>query len=283
MNVVVKLQGGLGNQMFQYAFAKKISIATGRNLILDKSFLLDKNPGPWNNYICRDYDLDIFNLSNCSEVDYFDKKFLCIPEEIDYSSTSISQIDLFIDKIIKSDEENIYLDGYWASPRYFKDLFNYREEFSVRSDLVSFSPLSDEILSSNSVMINIRRTDFLNGNFHGVYGREYVLKCIKEIEKVEKNLRYYIFSDDITWCKENLSDIHDSFVVDHSNKGEKFSSYLYLMTLCKHFIIPNSTFAWWAAFLSGNKNKKVFYPKIWLKGPNVETNLLVKDLDWKGI
>jgi hypothetical protein len=282
MNVVVKLQGGMGNQMFQYAFGKKISVNSGRNLVLDRSFLLNKIPGPWNNYICRDYDLDIFNISNHSVVDQFNDDFFYVGETVDPHS-DISQIDRLSESILKIGAENVYTDGYWASPRYFSDSFLFDEEFSVRKDLIMGNALSEEISQSNSVMINIRRTDFLNGNFHGVYGKDYILKCIEEIEKKEIGLKYYIFSDDLPWCYENLSDIPSSFIVDHSYKGDRFSNYLHLMTLCKHFIIPNSTFAWWAAFLSKNKDKRVFYPKVWLKGPGIETDFLVDRLNWECI
>lgn len=282
MNIVVKLQGGMGNQMFQYAFGKKIADNSGRNLVLDRSFLLNKTPGPWNNYICRDYDLDIFNLSDHSIVDQFNEDFFYIGENIDPDS-DISQIDNLSKRILDLQDKNVYIEGYWASPRYFSNSFLPDEEFSVRKDLIIESLLAEEISNSNSVMINIRRTDFLNGNFHGVYGKDYVMKCIEEIEKKENNLKYYIFSDDINWCYENLSDIPSSFIVDHSYKGDRFSNYLNLMSLCSHFIIPNSTFAWWAAFLSKNKEKRVFYPKIWLKGPGVETNFLVDGLNWECI
>lgn len=282
MNIIVKLQGGMGNQMFQYAFGKKISVNSGRNLILDRSFLLNKTPGPWNNYICRDYDLDLFNLSGHSIVDQFNEDFLYFSENIDLSS-NISQVDVISEKILNLEDKNVYIEGYWSSPRYFSDSFLYDEEFSIRKNLIIESSLKEEISQSNSVMINIRRTDFLNGNFHGFYGKDYVTKCIEELKKEENNLKYYIFSDDVNWCYENLSDIPDSFIVDYSHKGDRFSNYLHLMTLCKHFIIPNSTFAWWAAFLSKNKGKKVFYPKVWLKGPNIESNFLVDGLNWKCI
>lgn len=282
MNVIVKLQGGMGNQMFQYAFGKKISLLSGRNLILDRSFLLNKTPGPWNNYVCRDYDLDIFNLSDHSIVDQFNGDFFYVGENIDPHS-EILQIDKLSERILNLGDENVYLEGYWDSPRYFSDSFSPNEEFTIRKDLIVGSQLSDEISRSNSVMINIRRTDFLNGDFHGVYGKEYVLQCINEIEKKEEGLSYYIFSDDIPWCYENLSDIPNSFIVDHSHKGDRFSNYLYLMTLCKHFIIPNSTFAWWAAFLAKSSNKKVFYPKIWFKGTGRGANFLVDRLNWEGI
>ena len=282
MNVVVKLQGGMGNQMFQYAFGKKIAINSGRKLVLDRSFLLNKTPGPWNNYICRDYDLDIFNLLDHSVVDQFPGEFFYVGEAIDWSS-DISQIDRLLESILKIEDENVYVDGYWGSPRYFSDSFLPAEEFSVRKNLILDSPIIKQITQSNSVMINIRRTDFLNGGFHGVYEKDYILKCIREMEKKENGLRYYIFSDDIPWCYENLSDIPSSFIVDHSYKGDRFSNYLYLMTLCKHFIIPNSTFAWWAAFLSSNEDKRVLYPKVWLKGPGIETNFLVDGLRWECI
>jgi hypothetical protein len=278
MKVVVKLMGGLGNQMFQYAFGKRISLQTGRELILDLGFLKRRDLGP--NFVYRNYDLDIFNLSEHKIVDNFNEKYELIADTFDLKSKDLTPIDIIIEKCLNNKSENIYIDGYWSSPKYFLEIIN--SDFSFKDPIINESTsLLQDILSSNSVLLNIRRTDFLNGNFHGVFGKDYILNSINKLSKTEDNLKFFIFSDDIEWCKDNLNDIPNSVIVDHTHKGNKFSNYLQLMTNCKHFIIPNSTFAWWSAYLSQNKNKKVIHPEIWLKEFNSTCDFLFYGLNWE--
>ena len=278
MKVVVKLMGGMGNQMFQYAFGKRISLQTGRELILDLSFLNRRDLGP--NFVYRNYDLDIFNLSKHKIVDKFDENYELIVDDFDFKSKDLTPIDNIIEKCLNNKSENIYLDGYWSSQKYFSNSIN--SEFSFQDPIINESTsLLQDILSSNSVLLNIRRTDFLNGNFHGVFEKDYILNSINKLNKTEDNLKFFIFSDDIQWCQDNLFDIPNSVIVDYTHKGDKFSNYLQLMTNCKHFIIPNSTFAWWAAYLSQNQNKKVIHPEIWLKELNSTCDLLFYGLNWE--
>jgi hypothetical protein len=274
MNVVVKLQGGLGNQMFQYAFGKNISDITNRKLILDLSFLNRRDLGP--DFVYRNYDLDIFNLENVSVVNFYDGDYDLIIDNFNPNST-MDSINLNIKDILQNSSDTIYLDGYWSSPLYFNKIdFTFNESCLTYSNDLLF-----DIQNTNSVMLNIRRADFLNNDFHGTYGKDYILKGINKLKSNFSDLKFFIFSDDIEWCKNNLSDIPNSIIVTHEHKGNKFYNYLLLMSECKHFIIPNSTFAWWAAYLSKNKNKKVLYPEIWLKSFNSECKLLYFGLDWE--
>lgn len=274
MNVVIKLQGGLGNQMFQYAFGKNISNLTNRKLILDLSFLNNRDLGP--DFVYRDYDLDIFDLKDVSVVNYYDKDYELILEDFNPNIT-VESINKFIKEIIHNTSETIYLDGYWSSPQYFNKIdFNLKQKCLIESNDLLF-----KIQNTNSVMLNIRRADFLNNDFHGTYGKEYILKGIDNLTKKFTDLNFFIFSDDIEWCENNLNDIPNSTIVTHTHKGNKFYNYFLLMCECKHFIIPNSTFAWWAAYLSKHKNKKVLYPEIWLKAFDSECKLLYFGLDWE--
>ncbi|MEM7514287.1 MAG: alpha-1,2-fucosyltransferase, partial [Bacteroidota bacterium] len=92
---------------------------------------------------------------------------------------------------------------------------------------------------------------------------EYYDKAIAYFQEEVDNPEIFVFSDDIEWCKENLQYKLPLTFVGHEYKGKRFGKYLYLMSLCKHFIIPNSTFGWWAAWLSRNEQKKVVMPKPW--------------------
>ena len=112
---------------------------------------------------------------------------------------------------------------------------------------------------------------------------DFIKKSIDFLQSEEKNLHFFIFSDDIDWCEKNLSFIENSTVIGHSHSGEKFGNYLQLMTQCKHFILPNSTFAFWAAFISQNINKKIVRPKIWFKYQNLECDFLFETLNYNKI
>lgn len=133
-----------------------------------------------------------------------------------------------------------------------------------------------KIKSSNSVLLNVRRTDYLNTHYHGVMDKEYLEKGIEIIKsKIEKPY-FFLFSDDIEWCKENLK-YEDMTIVDHSYKGDRFSYYLQLMMNCKNFIIPNSSFAWWAAWLNNDDDKVVICPKNWFTDSKIDTSDLIPE------
>ena len=266
MNVVVKLMGGLGNQMFQYAFGKNISNITGRKLILDTSFLDNKNREP--GFVYRDFDLDVFNL-NVEVVSSFSEPVEYIQE--DWNLLHVFQSEL-VEKSINSNSKNLYIDGYWQSPYYFNNSIIDFKNFIFGIEHNSIELMND-ILNSNSLMINVRRTDFVSNSFLGCLGRDYIEKALGHIK--DSDYKCFIFSDDPEWCQENLSDL--GIVVGHEHKGYKFSNYLQLMSLCKLFIIPNSSFAWWSAYLSNSKTN-VFYPEKWVNGyPHKIKNLCPND------
>ena len=136
----------------------------------------------------------------------------------------------------------------------------------------------DDIQNSNSILINIRRTDYLNTSFHGVFGSDFVNDAVAMIKEKVENPKFFIFSDDVDWCRDNLH-VENSVLVDHTYAGKKFETYLQLMVNCKHFIIPNSTFAWWAAWLCNNPNKIVIAPQKWF-AQNTPTDIIYDEMGW---
>ena len=285
--VIVKLMGGLGNQMFQYALARHISMRHNSELKMDLSFLLDRTPR--DNFVYRDYDLGIFNVV---------ESFATIDDVRKIINTKSSGIKNKIIKISKSFKINlepknvaedgifynygkfypsildqagdIYLDGYWQSENYFKDIesvirkdFSFKESFDER-----VSDLANTISLHNSVFVNIRRGDFVNNAFHGTLGNDYYFDAVKKMKEKIKDPVFYVFSDDIDWCKQNLDLGCELNFIGHDFAGVKFSSYLHLMSLCKHSVIANSSFAWWAAWLNANPEKIVIAPKQWYADEN---------------
>ena len=274
MKVVVNLMGGLGNQMFQYAIGKKISLKYNKKLILDKTFLLRRDL----DITYRNFDLDIFNIDNDIVKDFVvtnDYEILEEPFTAPNMTNNINSIN---------NEKNIYVSGFFQKEYYFNDIRTQilkDFELTIQDDYIK--KLESDILSYNSICINVRRSDYVTNqntnNFHGFHGVEYINNSISEITKKIKNPMFYIFSDDIEWCVENLKINYPNFFVDHTYKGNKFSSYLKLMSSCKNFIIPNSTFAWWAAWLNQNEQKIVYVPKNWFNVNYVNTDGLIP-LSW---
>lgn len=273
--IAAKLMGGMGNQMFQYAFARSMSLKTNKKLKIDLTFLNRRDLGE--NFIYRNYDLDIFNIRCDFITDKKDKSgFLPIAEYCYEYSQRI------VDDVTKSINHNIILEGYWQTPKYFKnheDIIRSDMEFvdniEKMEDPKILSMLND-IRNSNSVMVNIRRTDYLNTDYHGVIGNEYVDEATKIIESKITSPKYFVFSDDIEWCRSNIN-LENMVIVDHEYSGKKFEVYLQLMKNCKNFIIPNSSFAWWAAWLNENEGKIVIAPKKWFSDQNRNTSDLIPE------
>jgi len=272
MTISIRLEGGLGNQMFQYAFGRALSISTGSQLNLDLSFLQKRNlsakyKSGVSAFTYRDFNLDIFDI----------KYHELITKERIYGRLGLKisrklPIDLpFIvtQKNYSYAKKNALYSGLWQSRKYF---FDYED--ILRKDLVfkvevkgSSRPILSKIKNSNSVCINVRRTDFI-GSWHEICNLDYYQKALKRILYEVENPTFFIFSDDMDWCIKNLKLDHEHYFVDHdqahSSSKVNFDNYLMLMSNCKNFIIPNSTFAWWAVWLSGGKAHIVISPNKWL-------------------
>jgi hypothetical protein len=291
--IIVKLQGGLGNQMFQYALGRALSIQLNTSLKLDLSFLLDRTPTEYQ--VFRDYELDIFDIAakfaNLNEKNRYICPYTSYPKlafwklrrkVMDYKYFQEEKWFTFDARLSKL-KGNCYLDGFWQSPKYFekfKDVI--LKDFSFNEKIPDqIKKLSDEIISSNSVCLHVRRGDYVslaNANkHHGVTGIDYFNTAISKISETIKDLRIYVFSDDIPWCIENIkSDFLITFV-EHEYPNRQLKDYFRLMSLCKHFIISNSSYSWWTAWLNQNPSKIVIAPKQWLNDPNIDTSDLIPD------
>ena len=279
--IKVKLMGGLGNQMFQYSCGLSMAIKNNTKLLLDTSYLLDRTPRE--NFVFRDYDLDIFKLDsniykgNINQKPFMLKKYFnsLVPDK--YKFYYKERYFEYNRQVVNFTNPNLYLEGYWQSPKYFiefekeiRNSFIYNIEFDN-----NIKQMNDKILSNESICINVRRGDFVNNDFHGTMGVNYYLKSLNYLKlKTNLNFKIFVFSDDIDWCEKNLKFEFETEFVDHSYKGKKFSSYLYLMQSCKYFIIPNSSFAWWAAYLSEFNDKIVIAPEKWFNN-DIDTSDLI--------
>ena len=284
--IVTKIIGGLGNQMFQYAAGRRAAYINKTLLKFDISGY-KKQVG----ITPRKYMLDIFNI--CASIATKKEVSLFNLHSKNRVQRNLHRIILFFlrrhylrqkttgfttELLTASDDS--YLDGYWGSEKYFKDIENIiRKNFTFKDkpDEVNQQMIS-RIKNCDSVSIHIRRGDYVNdkktNQFHGVCDLNYYLKAVVLISKKVKNPQFFVFSDDIEWAKQNLLLKFPCVYVDH-NIGKKDYEDMRLMSHCKHNIIANSTFSWWGAWLNKNKNKIVIAPKKWFNDKTINTKDLI--------
>ena len=172
------------------------------------------------------------------------------------------------------------MDGFWQSDKYFlKYESEIRKDFSFPSftDRVNINLLS-EIINSNSVSIHIRRGDYIQMNSaiesHPLCSIKYYQSAISKIKEIIEKPKFYFFSDDIEWVKNQFFSVENAIFVNH-NKGKDSYKDMQLMANCKHNIIANSSFSWWGAWLNPNPKKIVIAPKNWFKDTSIDTSDLI--------
>lgn len=284
--IYVRLKGGMGNQMFQYAFGYSIAAKLETGFSLDLSNLLDRNKGA--DFVYRDYDLPIFQV---------EENFLTSPDILrlvfrlkhNRVSKAVGKLALrgkrytkeahfhFQPSLLHHAADNTLYEGWFQSPKYFAEVeTDIRRHFQFRNPVLDYSKaLHQRIQQSNAICLNVRRTDFLKVDTLNATNLDYFLRAAEYMGEKVANPHFFIFSDDIEWCRTHIRLPHPTEVVDHSHKGHKFGNYLQLMRDCKHFIIPNSSFAWWAAWLNDQPGKIVIAPENWFTDPSINTADLI--------
>lgn len=265
--IIVKLIGGLGNQLFQYSLGRSLSIKNNDLLKLDLSDFTKDNP--------RSYGLGYFNiLENFATEEDVNKikktGFLKIVDNFKpyYKRSVIKYKGYDFDPNILKLSGNFYLDGYWQSEKYFKDIEDIiRKEITIKEPLADkYANLINNIKNSNSVSIHIRRGDYLtNQKFSKIYNlldEKYYQSAVNFIAKKISNPHFFIFSDDIEWVKRNLNIPYPKIFVSDNNKTKDYED-LVLMSLCKNNITANSSFSWWGSRLNQNPSKIVISPNKW--------------------
>lgn len=271
---VIKLNGGLGNQMFQWALARMIAETTGMVPYLDMSY--------FKNRYARPYQLDIFKVEPKFVEGQWDKfkldviwsfrAFLHWEKTFEYTLFSEKQFNF--DRGIQKIKPNTYILGFFQSEKYFKNV-----EALVRDDFEFIDLASEEnvkmirqIKAGPSISLHIRRGDYVKKKrYQDAYATcslDYYRRGVEHIVKSCPNPTLFIFSDDIEWVKANLKLPYKSVYVSH-NKGKKSFEDMRLMSHCQHNIIANSSFSWWGAWLNKNENKIVIAPQKWFNDDKI--------------
>ena len=287
---------GLGNVFFQYAIAKTLAIKKNAQVVFDISGLSTAEQLSRSSVVVEKQDivklLDPFNTS----YEFIEKDEIRSLRWLPYGNSfflrklgglltrlKIRPKTYVIEKKIHQYQdfpqngESIYLDGTFINPNYFLGTKSeILEDLSCNKELPDcILGLSKEIRSENSVSIHIRRGDFLSeqvNNVYTIHGAEYIQDSVAIMESIIGTGKYYIFSDDIDWVKDNIPESIDATYV--SSLGTEPWMDLELMSICRHNIITNSTSSWWGAFRNPNPNKVVVCPKKW-RNDNIEVGDMI--------
>lgn len=260
--VIIRLWGGIGNQLFQYSFGCYLKKKLGLEVFYDTASFGSSD---------RLRQLEISSiLPNIEFKDLLFTKHTGLLNRIlrlffQCKNTFLSESDFTISKLAEA-HGNVFLQGYWQ-----EDL--YAKEFPIEVVLESWKtpwPLDGilkSILSEDiPIALHVRRGDYFSSNNIGVYGvctEKYYQHAIDYVEtKVQGKKKYFVFSDDISWVRSHLA-LPENVVIVPNYEVAQFS-YIYLMSLCRINIISNSTFSWWGAYLNQHIDKKIIAPSRWI-------------------
>lgn len=273
--LIIKIVGGLGNQMFQYAIGQEL-LELGYQVKYDISEF--KRSSIHNGYeLERIFGIKL-NLATVAETATHNPSLINkILRSLKLKYGYIRQHDFaYHPKYLKlNPHRNFYLDGYWQSEKYFQ-----RSLAKIKQQLV-FSKLDFDneqyltiINNNNSIAIHVRRGDYVNHPLHGgICDLNYYHQAIKFMKDQVSNPYFIVFSNDITWCKINLK-LDNALYITGNNKINSYKD-MQLMSQCKYNIIANSSFSWWGAYLNNYIDKIVIAPKIWFNKDSYDTKDLL--------
>ena len=282
--IIVRLDGGLGNQMFQYAAGKALAKHNGVDLGLD----LRVYDGPSQ----FDYGLHHFNISGKiltgSELPPLRKenKLRYLVWRAGLSGPRfIEQHGDAFDPGFFGYGASSYLKGYWQSERFFASCADtIHHEFSITTPQTDENrALADSIQSKNAVSLHVRRGDYVSDPLanatHGLCTMAYYEKALAHVASVTRDdIEVFVFSDDPEWAHQNMQLDYKKTVVDLNDSDHQYED-LRLMSLCRHNIIANSSFSWWGAWLNRNAEKTVVAPSTWFRQEE-KNNPDICPLDW---
>lgn len=273
--IISNIIGGLGNQMFQYAAGRALSLHHNVPLLLDtnefenyhlhQGFELHRvftcpiiyaNPNEIRNVLGWQSSKFTRRLLLRRRLKNFIKPELVVEPHFHYWQD------------FKRLGDQCYLSGYWQSYRYFEGIANFiRKDFTFLHEMSQCNhALAQEIKSVNSVSLHIRRGDYANTpktkSWHGVCPLDYYYSAIEYVSKNTREPHFYVFSDDIEWVRRNLRIPPPCTFVGHNIASESYND-IRLMSTCRHNIIANSTFSWWGAWLNPSVDKIVIAPQSW--------------------
>ena len=265
---IVKFLGGLGNQMFQYAFY--LSLKNSNQRVKADLTGYETYRKHYGFELTKVFNLKIAQASKI-EIDLF------LSEKKDFIRRKIRQLfhlknayrqeskDFGYEPDLLKNKSSKYYWGYWQNHNYFKAIEpQLRKAFAFNNELTGKNlEVKDAIQRTESVAIHVRRGDYINDPIlGGICDSAYYHAAIDTIAQQLKNPHFFIFSDDIDWCRQNLN-LNASAIFVTWNQAENSYIDLHLISMCKHYIISNSSFSWWGVWLNTSQDKIVVAPQKW--------------------
>ena len=280
---IVNIAGGLGNQMFQYAFAlmlKKhfpeeevlVDIHHYNSLMFKKFGSVNLHNGYEIDTLFENANLPIASRRQLRQLSRYIPNYVLsriarklLPLRPTEFVADYSQNFAYDKRVLR--EGDTYYEGYWQCADYYKDMKEQlRKVFAPPAPNRYNQEIIQRIEGSDSIGIHVRRGDYKNApEFNGICTPEYYQKAIQLALSDGQSHVFYVFSNDPEWCKANMPALigsHDLVIVDQ-NKGKESCWDMFLMTHCRQLIIANSTFSWWGGFLNGQA-KAVYAPEPWV-------------------
>jgi len=269
---VIRFKGGLGNQMFTYAFYCKLKSKYPHALFMFDTYNARQQH--------QGFELmRIFPLRHKFNILIF-KLYQFLFRTYETKMTLIKQpsFGAYDPVLLDVEKKGAIFDGFWQSELFFQDISPIiKSQFVFNESLLNRKTKNclTNILSRNSISVHIRRGDYLNFGVDMENRMNYYDAAINHIRTNVCDPFFVFFSDDPQWVKDHFSSVSGSFV--DWNKGKDCWQDMFLMSNCKHNIIANSSFSWWGAWLNDNPDKIVIAPNVWFGSPNEET---ICPMDW---
>lgn len=301
--IIVQLLGGLGNQMFQYAFGRVLSLRTGAPLLLDKTLLEEHRPGVHTTN--RNYALDIFtleaNFARRGDVRRYHpfgtgkpgkalfhlRKRLAgaglLPARLG-PAEMVRETSFRFDPAMLDAKPPLYTAGLWQSWKYFEEhKTQILQDFTFRHALGDAGEaLARRLGKAGSVILHIRRGDYVsvaqNAELLGFVGMDYYRRAIEHVRGLIDEPRFFVFSDDLEWCRRELPQfgLDVDYVDLPAPAGMPQHAFeMQLMSRGVNFVIANSTFSWWSAWLAGAGASNVVAPARWFADSSVDASDLL--------
>jgi Glycosyl transferase family 11 len=282
--IVVKLMGGLGNQMFQYALGRRLAHERGVPLKLDLTWFSDA-PNMSADTI-REYALDGWrihaSIANAADLSSIPGRDGLLARLGFARSRAVREQGFGFDAEVLRVPSNAYLNGYWQSERYFKAIRDVlMRDFTLAAPPCSHvAQLLPQLRELRPTAIHVRRGDYAHNRvtnaFHGLCSIEYYKEAARRIAERIPEPAFLVFSDDLDWVKENLRLGWPTSYVQHDDACSPHQD-MWVMSRCSHHIIANSSFSWWGAWLCPSDEKIVIAPKQWFRDPQIDTRDLIPE------
>lgn len=280
--VIARIEGGLGNQLFQYAAARSLADRLGCELALDLRGLEDNGDRP--------FQLDLYRIRArvatpqllAGLPDWRSSRWKRLHSRLSQCMPAVCSFPVFWPRSFAFDPRferiarPVYLVGYWQSEKYFDwNRARLLQDIQLVSPTPETTPWLDQIRHTCSVALHIRRGDYVSNpsaaQFHGVCDMAYYQTAVQTLRQQFPHMQVFVFSDEPEWARKNLRLDVPTYYVD-ANPGQVD---LELMRQCRHHVVANSSFSWWGAWLCESAGQVVHAPRRWFADPVTDTSDVV--------